>query len=115
MRWFAWCGGAECGAGALAGGRVRRVAAQWRAPPGPRAAPAGGVRVAPRRLAPAAGGAGGDGDKNRVGAGGRRGGGAPPGGVDPAPRVLLPPWGMEGSPAPAGGLSGPARRTLRTN
>ncbi|MGD0378316.1 MAG: hypothetical protein ABSB01_27575 [Streptosporangiaceae bacterium] len=68
-----------------------------------------------RRVVARAAPAGRDRAKNLLWAAGKLAGWAVPLGLDPAPQVLLHPSVIERFTAHAPGLSGPARRTLRTN
>ncbi len=68
-----------------------------------------------RQVVTAAAPAGRERAKNLLWAAGKLAGWAIPLGLEPAPQVLLHPSGIERFTAHAPGLSGPARRTLRTN
>src|SRR6204780_3277491 len=68
-----------------------------------------------RQVVPAARPGGRERAKNLLWAAARLAGYAIPLGLDPAPEVLLHPWVIERFAATAPGLSGVARRTLRTN
>src|SRR5258708_7363482 len=76
--------------------------------------PAEAARFA-RAVVAAAGGEGGRGGKSLLWAGGRLAGYGISLGLEPVPEVLLHPSVIERFAAHAPGLSGPARRTLRTN
>src|SRR5260221_588713 len=131
MRWFAWCGGGGCGAAPGAGGGGGGGQGQGLEPGGQGAGAAGGGGPLPGGVGPVRRGEGGGGFCPRVsgappvgggggaktggGAGGRGAGGGTRGGWDPPRGVLLPRGVIGGSPAPARGLWGRARRTLRTN
>jgi integrase len=90
--------------------KVAGYIAAWR----PTSVPAEAACFARRVVAPAAP-AGRDRAKNLLWAAGKLAGWAIPLGLDPAPQVLLHPSVIERFTAHAPGLSGPARRTLRTN
>jgi integrase len=83
---------------------------RWR----PSSVPPGAAAFA-RQVVTAAGPPGRDRAKNLLWAAGKLAGWAIPLGLDPAPEVLLHPSVIERFTAHAPGLSGPARRTLRTN
>ncbi len=83
---------------------------RWR----PSSVPPGAAAFA-RQVVTAAGPAGRDRAKNLLWAAGKLAGWAIPLGLDPVPEVLLHPSVIERFTAHAPGLSGPARRTLRTN
>jgi integrase len=91
-------------------GRVAGYIAAWQ----PSSAPPQAAAFA-RQVVAAAGPAGRDRAKNLLWAAGKLAGWAIGLGLEPAPQVLLHPSVIERFTAHAPGLSGPARRTLRTN
>src|SRR5258708_28427591 len=106
-----YCGGAETGAHMpAADGRAAGYIAAWR----PSSASPDAAAFA-RRVVTAAAPAGRDRAKSLLWAAGKLAGWAIGLGMEPAPQVLLHPSVIERFIAHAPGLSGPARRTLRTN